>query len=140
MTTYTGKQNVEPGLYLNLKKFSIKSLDEAGPLPGTERDTYYRAPMLLVLAAAPLLGLAFVIFLPFIGFAMVAYLLGDKAMQWAGHATTEAVRVVRPGWVPSLAFLSRSKPAKKSETTERAPDAWKDDVEKKLDAADRNKQ
>jgi hypothetical protein len=134
MTTYTGKQNVEPGLYINLKKFSIKSIDERGPLPGSETDTYYRAPMLLVLATAPLLGLAFVIFLPFIGFAMVAYLIGDKGLQWAGNATTEAVRVVRPGWAPSLAFLSRHKPARDEQAAPAAPDAWKEAVEKKLDA------
>lgn len=136
MTTYTGTQNVEPGLYLNLKKFSVKSIDEAGPLPGTENDTYYRAPMLLVLATAPLLGLAFVIFLPFIGFAMVAYLLGDKAMQWGGNAATEAVRVVRPGWAPSRAFLGRSKPAKPTTATKAEPDAWQEDVEKKLNETD----
>jgi hypothetical protein len=134
MTTYTGKQNVEPGLYINLKKFSVKSIDERGPLPGSETDTYYRAPMLLVLATAPLLGLAFVIFLPFIGFAMVAYLIGDKGLQWAGNATTEAVRVVRPGWAPSLAFLSRHKPARHEQAAPAAPDAWKEAVEKKLDA------
>lgn len=138
MTTYTGKQNVEPGLYINIKRFSIKSIDEEGPLPGTNRDTYYRAPLLLVLATAPLLGLAFVIFLPFIGFAMVAYLLGDKALQWTGNAMTEAVRVVRPGWAPSLAFLSRSKPAKPSQAAGTEPDAWKEDVEKKLNETSRD--
>jgi hypothetical protein len=132
MTTYTGKQNVEPGLYLNLKKFSIKHVEAAGALPGAETDTYYRLPMLVVLATAPLLGLAFVIFLPFIGFAMVAWLLGDKALQWTGNAVTEAVRVVRPNWAPSLAFLSRSKPAKKAQDEASTPDAWKDGVEKKL--------
>lgn len=133
MTTYTGKQNVEPGIYLNFKKLSIKSVDEQGPLPGSETDTYYRAPMLLVLAAAPLLGLAFVIFLPLIGFAMVAYVLGDKGLQWAGNATTEAVRVARPGWAPSLAFLSRNKPAKAKKADAHAPDAWQETIEKKLD-------
>jgi hypothetical protein len=136
MTTYTGKQNVEPGIYLNLKKFSMKSIDERGPLPGTDTDTYYRVPMLLMLATAPLAGLAFVIFLPFIGFAMVAYLLGDKALQWAGNAITEMVRVVRPNWVPALAFLSRNKPAKKDKAEAHAPDAWQDDVEKKLNDKD----
>ena len=86
MTTYTGKQNVEPGLYLNLKRFSVKNIDKRGPLPGTEEDTYRRVPLLMVLATAPLLGLAFVIFLPFIGFAMVIYLLGEKAITVGDRA------------------------------------------------------
>ncbi len=137
MTTYTGKQNVEPGLYLNLKKFSVKNIEKRGALPGTEADTYRRVPLLLVLATAPLLGLVFVIFLPFIGFAAVLYLLGEKAMQLVGGAATDAVRVVKPGWAPRLAFLSRFKPAKSDKTADAAPDAWTKDVEKKLNDKDR---
>jgi hypothetical protein len=140
MTTYKGQQNVEPGLYLNLKKFAIKNLDAEGPLPGAGTDTYYRVPMLLMLAMAPLAGLAFVIFLPFIGFAMVAWLLGDKAIGWAGDAAYKAVRVVRPSWAPALAFLSRSKPAKRAARDAHAADAWQDDVEKKMEGADRDRQ
>ena len=48
---------------------------------GTPHDRLYRIPTLLMLAAAPLLGLAFVIFLPLIGFVMVARLLGDKLLR-----------------------------------------------------------
>lgn len=134
MTTYTGTQNVEPGLYINFKKFTVMTMDEGGPLPGAETDTWRRAPLLLVLATAPLAGLAFVMFLPFIGFAMVAYLLGDKAIGWAGNAVTEMVRVVRPGWVPALAFLVRTKPVAKDEArpADAAPDAWQDQVEQQL--------
>lgn len=137
MTTYTGTQEVEPGLYFNAKKFSLKSIDDRGPLPGTTDDEYRRVPMLVVLAFAPLLGLAYVIFLPFIGFAMVTWLLGHKAMQLAASAATEAVRVLRPGWEPSLAFLSRSKPAKPEDATDEKPDAWTAEVEKKLEENDR---
>ena len=85
MTIYKGTQEVEPGLYLNLKRFTVKSVDTRGPLPGTEGDEYRRVPMLAMLAMAPLLGLVFVIFLPFIGFAMVTYLVGHKAAQAAGE-------------------------------------------------------
>jgi hypothetical protein len=97
--------------------------------------------MLLMLAGAPLLGLAFVIFLPFIGFAAVAYLLSQKAVAVAQGAATEAVRVVRPSWAPALAFLNRSKPAPAAaDKTEPAPDvdAWKEEVEKKLSEGERD--
>lgn len=81
MTTYTGTQQVTPGLYLNLKRRTMEHVEKDGPLPGVETDRYYRVPMLLWLAVAPLLGLAFVIFLPFIGFAMVGRLTSDKVRQ-----------------------------------------------------------
>jgi hypothetical protein len=137
MKTYRGTQEVDPGLYFSMKKFSLKSIDDRGPLPGTADDEYRRVPMLIVLAFAPLLGLAYVMFLPFIGFAMVTWLVGHKALQLGASAATEMARVLRPGWEPSFAFLSRSKPAKKEEKQEDAPDTWAEEIEKKLDETDR---
>jgi len=137
MTTYTGNQDVEPGLYFKVKQFRVKSIQTRGPLPGTEDDKYHRVPMLVMLAMAPLLGLVFVIFLPFIGFAMVLWLLGDKAVQLATRTATQAVRVLRPGWAPALAFLSRSKPAEPDTKVDQTPDAWADEVEEKLSESDR---
>ena len=51
----------------------------------------YRVPTLLMLVAAPILGLLFVIFLPLIGFIMAARLLGDF-LQQAFARTITAVR------------------------------------------------
>jgi len=141
VTTYRGTQAVEPGLYLNAKTFRLTTVDTRRPLPGTDDETYRRIPMALMLAAAPLLGLAFVMFLPFIGFVAVAYLLGHKAVQAAGVAATEAARIVRPSWAPSLAFLSRPKPAAPAaDKTEPAPvaDAWTEKIEKTLSETERN--
>jgi len=126
---------------MNRKTFRMTTVEKQGALTGTEGETYFRVPMLLMLATAPLLGLVFVIFLPFIGFAAVAYLAGQKVVEVIGGAATQAQRVVRPSWAPSLAFLSRSKPAKKSgEAHVAAPhtDEWTEDVEKKLDDAKRD--
>jgi len=138
MTTYKGTQSVEPGLYLNLKRFKMESFEKAGVLPGAEGETYRRVPIVVMLATAPLLGLAFVMFLPLIGFAMVARLLGTKAAELGARATVEVARVVRPGWAPSMAFLSRFTPAKRdtSADTAVAPDTWTKDVEKKLNETD----
>ena len=91
---------------------------------------YRRVPILVLLVVGPILGLAYAVFLPFIGFAIVTWLLGVKAGQLAGGAARGAVRVLRPGWEPSMAFLSRSTPTK---TKREAPDEWAEDVRKKLD-------
>ncbi len=137
MTTYTGAQKVQSGLYFNVKHLTLTTLESEGTLPGTSDDRYRRVPMLLMLAAAPLLGLAYVIFLPLIGFGMVAYLLGHKAVQLVTGTAAEAVRVLQPGWAPALAFLSRNKPAKVDHAAKDAePDAWKEEVERKLGDTD----
>ena len=88
MTKYTGTRIAPPGLYFNWTRRTMTHHELAGPLPGTGRERYIRVPMLLMLAAAPIMGLVFVIFLPFIGFAMVAKLLGDKLL----HAAQTAMR------------------------------------------------
>ena len=143
MTRHQGTEQVEPGLYVNLRQLAFKPLSESGPLPGSQTDVYYRVPIVVMLLAAPLMGLAYVVFLPFIGFAMVAYLLGGKGLQLAGGAAREAARVLRPAWEPSLAFLSRSKPAKPTEPRGLASnvqaettDEWAESVERKLNETD----
>ena len=132
MKTYTGRQTVEAGIYLNTKTFAVQMLDKTGTLDGTELETYRRIPMVLMLAAAPVLGLAYVMFLPFIGFATVLHLMGTKTLQLAGDAATEGVRVLRPSWAPALAFLTRSKPAKPAPAADTPEDTWKENVEKQL--------
>jgi len=150
MTTYRGTEDVDPGLYLNTRKLTIASVDKRGSLPGTVDETYRRVPVLLMLAAAPLVGLVYVMFLPFIGFAAVTWLLADKGMQFAGRFAGQVGRVRRPGWVPAMAFLSRTKAANAEHdvtpaTTEPAAtagndaqhDAWSEEVESKLNDRER---
>ena len=132
MRRYRGTETVEPALYFNVRQLSFRSMQERGLLPGREEETWYRVPTLALLVVGPILGLAFVVFLPLIGFAMVGWLLAEKATRLAAEATRAAVRVLRPGWEPSLAFLSRSKPAKTTVHT----DAWAEAARKKLDHTD----
>ena len=135
MRHYRGTEKVEPGLYFNLRQLAFKSIDDEGLLPGTTDEVYRRVPMLALLVVGPFLGLVYVIFLPFIGFAMVAWLLGVKATHLAAGAARGAVRALRPGWEPSMAFLTRTTPAK---TTREGVDKWAAEVEKKLDRPDRH--
>ena len=135
MRAYRGSEKVEPGLYFNLRQLSFKSIDEEALLPGSNGEVYRRVPILVLLVVGPLLGLAYAVFLPFIGFAAVAWLLGVKAVHLTRGAAREGVRVLRPGWEPSMAFLSRSKPGK---TEPEATYEWAEDVRKKLDPPDRD--
>ena len=135
MRRYRGTEKVEPGLYFNLRQLAFKSIDDEGPLPGRPDEVYRRVPMLALLVVGPFLGLLYVIFLPFIGFAMVAWLLATKAGYLAAGAARGAVRALRPGWEPSMAFLSRTKPA---DPAREGADKWAEEVEKKLDPPDRH--
>lgn len=138
MKRYKGNETVEPGIYLNLRQLSFEAKDAAGPLPGSEVDVYRRVPVLLMFALAPVIGLAFVVFLPLVAFATVAWAAVVKTGEAVAVVVRSAARVVRPGWEPALAFLSRTKPAKTKE--EPQTDEWADEAAKKLDSADDAKQ
>lgn len=75
---YAGGEQVKAGFYWNLREWEAQIVPAAGgPLKGDVEARYLRVPLLMLLFVAPLMGAAYAMFLPFIGFAMVAmYLVG----------------------------------------------------------------
>ena len=66
---------------------------------------------LVKLIAAPLLGLAFIVFLPVLGFGMAAYLV----LRTIADAVREPLaRVLRPAWTPAYAYFARGGHRKES--------------------------
>lgn len=79
-----GGEAVRFGFYWNVAEWEAQVVPAAGgTLKGDETARYLRLPLLALLIVAPLMGAAFAMFLPFIGFAMVAmFLMGRlKAPQ-----------------------------------------------------------
>lgn len=136
MRQHRGGEHVEPGLYFNLRELSFKSVDEASPLPGLPTDLYRRVPTLLLLVVGPVLGLVYVVFLPFIGVAMVTWLIAVKAGHFASEAGRQVARVLRPGWEPAMAFFSRARATKKGTSQ---TDPWAEEVRKRLEPEGQDK-
>jgi hypothetical protein len=68
-----GGDTVKAGFYWRTQRWEIVPVEgEGAVLPGDGGERYYRIPTLGMLVAAPLMGALFVVFLPFIGFAIVA--------------------------------------------------------------------
>lgn len=68
MKTYRGGEKVGPGIYCSLRTGElVQSQTQGTVLKGESTTKYMRLPVLLVLALGPLVGLAFVVFLPVIG-------------------------------------------------------------------------
>jgi hypothetical protein len=81
-----GGTKVPAGFYFNRKNWEIVTVSgkKGGVLPGNADAGYLRIPALAMLAAAPVLGAAFVIFLPVIGFSLLAgaaFKKGVKAFE-----------------------------------------------------------
>lgn len=91
MTTYTARETVRGGYYLNVQDWKLEAIDgRGGALPDGDGARYVRIPLLVMLAAAPLAGLALVVVLPFLGLTV----LGEEA--WRRAATAIAARRAAP--------------------------------------------
>jgi hypothetical protein len=75
---FAGGEQVKAGFYWNVREWEATIIPrEGGALKGAVETRYLRIPLPLLLVLAPLMGAAYAMFLPFVGFAMVAtYLAG----------------------------------------------------------------
>ena len=109
-----GGHTTAAGTYWNLMDGTRVELNEKGILPGDEKAIYLKAHGALVLAAGPVLGLLFAVFLPFIGIAMSLMLVGGKLLD---GLTSAAAGSASFGWRPVEAYLTgKKKQAAKKET------------------------
>lgn len=103
MTRYHGKDTVKGGLYWNPTRWQILTIaEEGGMLPGEAETRYVRVPALMMLVLGPIMGGLYVMFLPFIGFAMVLGVAGAKLLAMAHMTGYHAEDTVKGGlyWSP----------------------------------------
>ena len=80
MLNYKGGNQTKGGFYLKKGEWEIVTVEgKNGILPGGNECEYMRVPGLVIVPLAVTLGGAFVIFLPFIGFAMLFTMIATKA-------------------------------------------------------------
>lgn len=70
----SGGSKVKAGFYFNKATWEIVTVSgkRGGVLPGDPKAEFLRIPAVAMLAGAPILGAAMVIFLPVVGFTMLA--------------------------------------------------------------------
>ena len=112
---HKGGHKVEAGTYWDTH--TGERIDVSAPqvLPGDEHRVYIKAKSGLMLLAAPILGLVFAVFLPFIGIVMAVGQLGGRIARSVAGAAAQSVSF---GWRPIEAYLAgrkRKKEAKKEE-------------------------
>ncbi len=79
---FTAGSMVKGGFYFNRDKWDLVAISGAeGLLPGSEGQRYRRVPAWAVVLLAPLLGGLFVIFIPFVGFALVGQYLVRRVLK-----------------------------------------------------------
>jgi hypothetical protein len=116
----TGGETVGRGNYWNFATGGRVHIEDSGVLPGDEKQTYYKGNPVVILLAAPVLGLAYAVFLPFIGIAMAVSLIGRRIF---GGAAERVQKGAAFSWKPSEAYLAgkkgRAKKAEEGESEEK---------------------
>jgi len=124
MTRLDGGTRVKKGYYFEMRTWELQPIACDGePLPGTAGRIYFHVPLLLVLVIAPLMGAAFVLFLPCIGFYLVLQAAFRPLARLFHRSATEVAATVQPGWQPGEAHLTGRRGAsvdELAEMTERA--------------------
>ena len=103
---YKGGHKVEQGTYWDTSTGERVEVEGQLVLPGNDHTIYIKAKSGLVLIAGPILGLAFALFLPFIGIVMTMGQIGRKV---ADSAVGHAAQSVAFGWRPIEAYLTGRK-------------------------------
>ena len=111
-----GGHTVKAGTYWNLANGSRVQMEQEGVLPGDASSRYIKAPAAVMLMAAPVIGLVFAVFLPFIGIAMTLKLIGQKLAEGVASAAAGSVSF---GWRPIEAYLAGRKQRKEERAKKR---------------------
>ena len=107
MARHIGGSPAQSGYYWNLRNWSITPIPRPGGfLPGGPRDRFLKVPTLAVLMLMPILGGLFVVFLPVIGFVLLAHALGKKAAALIHGGAQDLASTMTPGWRPGEAHLT----------------------------------
>ena len=108
---YKGGHKVEKGTCWDTSTGERVEVEGPQTLRGNDHTIYIKAKSGLVLIAGPILGLAFAIFLPFIGIVMT---LGQFGRKVANSAVGHAAQSVSFGWRPIEAYLAGRKKQKEA--------------------------
>ena len=132
MKRIQGGSKVRGGYFWNLDKWSIAAVQgDEGILEAPANERFIQMPLPIMLVAAVVVSFAYVIFLPFIGFAMALYAVGKKVTAVTQAAVKEAVVTVSPAWRPGEAYFA-GKPDKKAKAGEDAPSESLQKLEKEI--------
>jgi hypothetical protein len=104
-------------------------------LPGKYGEKYLAVPILLAFVVAPLMGAAFLMFLPLIGFYLALHALTRPVTRLFSRSATEIAATMQPGWQPGEAHLTGQRASEGSgHGQERASQGELDELQKEIES------
>ena len=128
-TNTIGGATVPGGFYWNTNAWALVTVNgKSGKLPGNG-EPYLKVSALAMLTVAPLMGGLYVMFLPFIGFALLAQYVGKSIVGAARKGAEDVAGALVPEMRPGEAYLTGKKDGKKGRAK---PDGEVEDLEKEV--------
>ncbi len=116
MTTFNGNSSVSSGYYFSMKNFNVEVIgDEGGTLPGDASAKYVRVPFPALFLIVPVVGLAFLMFLPAIGFALLGKAVVMKVTGHVAEGASSLAATVAPDLATGAAYMTGKKEGEKAE-------------------------
>lgn len=109
-TTFESGTAVLNGYYLNASSWSVTPVAHDGERLPAGPGRWMRIPAVAALALVPILGAAFLVFLPLIGFLVTLHALASAVVNAIHGSATELAATVNPGWVPGEAHFTGKTP------------------------------
>lgn len=111
-----GGQWTERGVYISLRTGEFVTIPkEGGELPGTAAVRYIRTPAAVAAILGPIVGLAYVIFLPLIGIVAAVWLVGRQAARGVQALRRKAAELTGAEWQPGMSYFARRRKAREQE-------------------------
>jgi apolipoprotein N-acyltransferase len=116
MTTHNGNSKVKSGYYFSINTLGVEVVSEdGGTLPGPVTRRYISVPFPLLFVVVPVVGLAFLMFLPLIGFALLAYAVIQRVTGHVSKGANALAATVAPPQATGAAYLGGREGEKKNE-------------------------
>jgi hypothetical protein len=116
MTSYNGSSKVNGGYYFSINTLGVEVIgEEGGTLPGPSTTRYVSVPFPLLFVVIPVVGLAFLMFLPLIGFGLFGYAIVQRVTGHVAKGADALAATVAPSHATGAAYLGGHEGEKKNE-------------------------
>jgi hypothetical protein len=105
-TTYESGTAVLSGYYLDTARWHVEPIANDGDRLPAGRGSWRRVPTAAALVLVPLLGAAFLLFLPLIGFLVALHAVATPVLNAFRQPATDLAATLSAGWQPGEAHFT----------------------------------
>jgi hypothetical protein len=109
-TTHESGSAVRSGYYFNAARWQVEPIAADGQRLPEGAGRWMRVPTALALLLVPILGAAFLVFLPVIGVVLTLQALASPVVKTFRVHATELAATMTPGWQPGEAHFTGKRP------------------------------